>query len=139
MNGNSLAGAGKAEAFLRSRLHTDKIFGNLQNPCDFLPHQRNMRLQFRGLCQNGSVHVGYGKALGADQHTNLPQKFQTVSTLVTGIGIREMLTNVTQRSGTEQCIRYSMQQYIRIGMTEQTLIIRNINAADNQFSVSVSL
>ena len=73
--------------------------------------------------------------MGGDDLCHLAGQLQRVRTLVGGVVVREMLTDVPQRRRTQHGIHDRVQQHIGIGMTQQALFKRDLNAAQNELAV----
>ena len=81
------------------------------------------------------VDVADGIAVFSENPAHLAQQEHAVGALVGVVGIGKMLSDVAQRGGSEQRVHDRVCQYIRIGMTEQTVSVGNLHAAENQLSV----
>ena len=81
------------------------------------------------------VDVADGIAVFGENTAHLTQQEHAVGALVGVVGIGKMLSDISQRGGSEQGVHDRVCQYIRIGMTEQTVSVGNLHAAENQLSV----
>ena len=66
-----------------------------------------------------------------DHRTHEPA---AVGAAQTRVGIRKMPADVAQPRRTEQRVADRVQQHVAIGMAEQTLLERDVDAADHQLA-----
>ncbi|MNF99164.1 hypothetical protein D3C84_820540 [compost metagenome] len=90
-----------------------------------------MRGHFRRLGDDGVIDVADLPAFGVDQCDDMTQQRTAVGALELRVGVREMLADVTQCSGTEQGIAQGMQQDVTIGVSEQSEAVCNAHAAQS--------
>ena len=64
--------------------------------------------------------------------TRGPQQLERVGAAVALVGVGEVLADVTERGGAEQRVDDRVRQHVGIGMTEQPVRVRDLDAADDQ-------
>ncbi len=64
------------------------------------------------------------------------RQLQAVGTGVGGIGIREVLADVAQRSGTQHSVHHRMGQHIGVRVAQQALFKGHFHAAQDQLAAS---
>ena len=94
-----------------------------------------MRGQLRALAEDRGVDVADLIAVLGDDAGDLAGQGQRVRALVGGVVIREVLADVAQRRRAQHSVHYSVQQHIRVGVAEQTLLIRDLHAAHNELAI----
>jgi hypothetical protein len=77
------------------------------------------------------------KATFPDQNHRSPEKNEAGYAFISGVGIREMTPDVPQCSGPQKRVTDRMKEYIRIGMSEQTMRMGNLHPAQNQGTIFV--
>ena len=97
-------------------------------------HLRDVRRHLRRLGNEGGIHVADAPAGFAHQMQGLAQQDAAVDVLVLRLGVGEMAPDVAQRRRPQQRIANGMQQHIRIGMTEQAFLIRNVHPAEDKLA-----
>ena len=93
-----------------------------------------MRRHFWRLRNDGRIDVHDGPRSIGKHASHFSQQNAAVRTLVACIGIRKMPANVTQASRPEQRISDGMQQHIRIRVSVQPAIKRNVHSADDELA-----
>ena len=89
-----------------------------------------MRGHFWRLGDDGVVDIADFPAFGVDQPDHMTQQCATVGALELRVGNGEMLADIAQCHRTEQRIAERMQQYVAIGMRQQSEPVRNPHAAE---------
>ena len=88
-----------------------------------------MRRQLWRLAQKRSVDVACRPARARQHTANLLQQRNAVRALVSGVGVGEQLSDITQRSRAQQRVHHRMRQHIRVRMAKQPLFIRHRHTA----------
>lgn len=86
------------------------------------------------LCVEFGDRIHHTIACFSQQPVNLTHQFAAVDPLIARIGIGEMPADISQGSCPQQCITQSMQQHIRIRMTQQPFLIRNGHSPDDEIT-----
>ena len=120
-------------------LDTDLIQLKPQCACDVLPHPVNVRPHLRCLCNDRRINVLDEKSVFRKDFSHALCQLQRIGTFPFRIRIREPLADVSERRRAQKCVHNSMQQNIRIGMSEKPLFIRDFHSADDAFSAFCQL
>lgn len=131
MGGDTFFAARKPQPFRGRRLDRDAIGGKAERPGNGRTHGRDVRRQFRLLCNDGRVDIRYSITCIPYHVNDLFKQKYAGDVAVLFIGIRKMLPDITQGGGTQHGITDGMQQHIGIRMTKQAAIVRNRYAADD--------
>ena len=67
------------------------------------------------------------------QLSDLLKKRDARDPFIPGIRIREMLSDIAKRCGAEQGVHDRMDDHIRVRMSQQSLLIRDLHASQDQF------
>ena len=90
-----------------------------------------MRRELGRLREHGRIQIAELPAALAHERGNVPQQRNAVRALVARVGIRKVLADVTERERTEQGIHDGMREHIRVRVTVQTKLKRNVHTADD--------
>lgn len=134
MGGNPLSASRKTEPFFRSGLYADAVYRHAANPGDILSHFSKVRLQLGRLSHNGCIDITYSEAVFAEKQTDMLEQQEAVSPGISGVAVRKMDTDISERGGTEKRVHDRMGQHIRVGVAKQTKPRGNFHTAQNQFS-----
>lgn len=133
-SGHTLHRTGKAQAFLGGRLDTDGVFLKAAGYGDISAHLVDIGRKLRRLRADRAVNVMRLEA-GFLEHTDhIPQQLDAFRTLVFGIGIGKMLADISQRRRAQQRVHYGVDQNVRVGMTVESHLIWDLNAAEDQLT-----
>ena len=131
MRGNALFGAGKAQPLLGGRLDRNLLDRAADGGGKVLAHLQNVRRELGRLCEYGRIQIAELPAAFAHERGNVTQQRDAVRALVARVGIRKMLADVTERERAEQGIHDGMREHIRVRVTVQTKLKRNVHTADD--------
>lgn len=104
-----------------------------------LAHLQNVRRELGRWCEHGRIQIAELPAAFAHERGNVTQQRDAVRALVARVGIRKMLADVTERERTEQGIHDGVREHIRVRVTVQTKLKRNVHTADDARSPETSL
>ena len=90
--------------------------------------------QFGGLGNDGAVYIADGIAFGAYPTRHFAQQCRRVRAFELCVGVREMAANIAQRGRTQQGISNGVQQSIGVRMPQQSFVVPDIHATQNQFA-----
>ena len=79
----------------------------------------------------GRIQIAELPAAFAHERGNVTQQRDAVRALVARVGIRKMLADVTERERAEQGIHDGVREHIRVRVTVQTKLKRNVHTADD--------
>src|SRR3989304_6335270 len=105
------------------------------NPEDFGNpglHFGKVRQQLWPLRQDVRVDIADLVSLLSNKIGSLPQELQTRNTFETAVRVREHLSDITQATRAEQRVRDGMTQNISVRMSDQSLFMPDLDAAQNQ-------
>ncbi len=88
--------------------------------------------EFRFLGENNTVQIDDSITFLSDHVGDAPQHVGRVAIVVCRVVVWEQLANVTECCGTEQCVGDRVQQHIRVTMSHQTLVMRDLNTTQSQ-------
>jgi len=126
---NSVPAAGTPELFFCRGFDIDRVCVNAKYTRQIVPHVLDVWSELRTLRDNGCVDVVDAVSVFFQQRADMCGEDETVGTAVLGICVRKMFSDVTECCRTEQRIHDCMGQNVRIGMTEQSALVWNINTA----------
>ena len=90
-----------------------------------------VRRELGRLREHGRIQIAELPAALAHERGNVPQQRNAVRALVARVGIWKMLADVTERERAEQGIHDGMREHIRVRVTVQTKLKRNVHTADD--------
>ena len=131
MRGNALFGAGKAQSLLGGRLDRNLLDRAADGGGKVLAHLQNVRRELGRLREHGRIQIAELPAAFAHERGNVPQQRDAVRALVARVGIRKMPPDVTERECAEQGIHDGMREHVRVRVTVQTKLKRNVHTADD--------
>ena len=131
MRGNALFGAGKAQSLLGGRLDRNLLDRAADGGGKVLAHLQNVRRELGRLCEHGRIQIAELPAAFAHERGNVTQQRDAVRALVARVGIRKVPSDVTERERAEQGIHDGMREHIRVRVTVQTKLKRNVHTADD--------
>lgn len=129
MGGYALARPGEAHALLGGGFHADKFVADPAGGGNIAAHSVYIRAHFRPLSDNGAIDIHYRETFIRKHLNDLGEQLEAVRTLVFCVIVGEKAADIAERGGAEQGVAHGMEQHIRVGVTEQTFFIRNLNAA----------
>ena len=132
MGGDAFAGAGKAEAFFGRRLDADVSDIGAQRIGNIPAHLRDIRRKLWPLGDDGRVEIAEAVSGLCQSPADLAQQLHAVRAEIAVVVIREKLADVAHGRRAEQRVHDGMDKHIRVGMTVQSLFIRDRHAAENQ-------
>ena len=116
--------------FHRLRLDMNVIGSNAQCVGDFRLHYRKVWQQFGLLCQDVRIDITDLVSLLADEISGISQELQTRYAFEAVIRIRKHFTDIAEPTGAEQGIRNGMTEHISVGMSAQSVRMRQSDATD---------
>ena len=90
-----------------------------------------MRRELGRLREHGRIQIAELPAALAHERGNVPQQRNAVRALVARVGIRKMFADITERERTEQGIHDGVREHVRVRVTVQTKLKRNVHTADD--------
>ena len=90
-----------------------------------------MRRELGRLCEHGRIQIAELPAAFAHERGNVTQQRDAVRALVARVGIRKVLADVAERERAEQGIHDGVREHIRVRVTVQTKLKRNVHTADD--------
>ena len=129
MASHALLISGKAKAFFRCCLDIDPADIYVQRTCDILLHSFNIGSQLRSLGDHGHIDIADPITGFPYPLSHNPQQHQRIRSLIGGIRIREVFSDISQSCSAQQRIGNRVKQHIRIAVTKQSPFIFDLYAA----------
>ena len=107
----------------------DILFVYAHHVSEGLLHQGDVCFQLRTLGADSSVDIAYAVALGGDELYGAAQEYLAVDILKFACGVGEVIAYVAQVSCTQEGIADGMDEYIGIGVAEETSVVFEADAA----------
>lgn len=102
-----------------------------------LRHLVTSRRQLRAFTDHCCVDIPRFETRSTNEPSHLGEQTDAVSTGPLRIGIGEMLTDIAEPSGSEQCIGAGMSDDISIAVTHQSALALEHHSTQNQFSFRI--
>lgn len=135
MGGDAFAAARETEMLGGGGFHRDGFERQSQVVGDVLNHLRDVGKQFGGLRDDGDIDIDRMKvALLAYYPRGLAQQHAGIRALVARIGVREMISDVTQGCGPEQCVRERVERDISVAVAQQPEMMGDFDSAQNELA-----
>src|SRR5687768_3752184 len=131
---DALATADEAEAFGSLGLYAHRVGLDPEIRGEVGTHRGDVGRHPGRLGDDGRIDVYYPVAVAGQQRRHLAQQSPAVDALVTRIAVGEMRTDIAQRRGAEQRVAQRMDQHVGVGVPGQSLVVRDLDAADDQLS-----
>ena len=112
----TLSGADKPESFVRRCLYRDLPASNVQCICNIPAHLVDIGTDARRFQNDGCIYVDDAAPVLQKETAHMPQEDETRDTLVAGISVREMFSDVPKRGRAKQRIGDGMKENVGIGM-----------------------
>src|SRR5436190_5440279 len=103
-----------------------------QGRSDVVLHFHDMGKNFRFLGNNCRVEVDDSSTSFGDLPACFFEEHPACCSTPSGVGIGKEMANIALTQGAENRVTDSMHQHVGIGMSLETLGMRNINTAQNQ-------
>ena len=97
-----------------------------------MPHLRDVGRQLGRLRQHGGIHIADLPAVVRQMRRYLLQKAQTVRAPPALVAVGKQPADVAQRRRTQQGVHHRVGQHIRVGMSQQSPLIGDVDAAQYQ-------
>lgn len=95
-------------------------------------HGFSIRMKFGFLCKNCDIHIFYLQPFFSNQLANFFQKLHAVGIFKLLISVRKVQPNVSQSCCAQECVHYGMREDISVGMTIETLLVRDVDACEDE-------
>lgn len=124
----------KAEPLLGRRLHADTACLDTHCRGKSFAHERDMWRELRALGDHRTVNIPDIVAVLSQDTADLTQKLNTVSAEKAVVIVGKKLADIAECGRAEKRVHKRVRQNIRVGVTEQTLFIAYLNAAEDELS-----
>lgn len=131
VGGPALASADETEGLAGRRFDGNQKWGDLQRVSDVLAHPVHIRSDFRLFQHESGVDVHDVQPVLRQQVCNMLEENQAGDAFETGIAVGKVPADIPQCSRTKKSVGDGMQEQIRIGVSFEASIIRNLHATDN--------
>ena len=130
---DTFAATNRAEAFVCRRFNADAEFTQANRIRNCFSHSWNVRRDLWRFCDQRRVHVQRPRMNFAQQSCHSPQNLDAANPANRFVRVREMMADVSFADCTQQCVRNRVANHIGVRMAFQPAIVRNLDAAQDQF------
>src|SRR5207248_2074098 len=130
--GDSLFSTDNAEMLHGFCFHVNVVRGNAKHLRDLRLHFWKVWKQFRTLREDVRIDVADLVAFLSNVIGRMPQEFEARNSFIPIIRIRKHFADVSESACSEQRVGDCVAQDVTIGMSDESLFVRDFNTAKNE-------
>ena len=131
---DALRAAKETEFLVRGRFHAHAAERQFQASGELLADGVEVRRDLRRFGDERGIYVNDARFVGGDQVHDAREDFRGTDAADGFVRVREMVADVPGGDRAEQRVGNRVDEDIRIGMAVETLIVRDLDAAEDQRS-----
>src|SRR6185369_6253529 len=128
------AAADGSHLFGGLRLDANLVELDAERAGDALAHRGDVRGEARRLRDHRRVDVADVPAGAADTPCRFGEQRERVGALVLRVALGKVVADVAERSGTEERVGDRMAERVGVGVAEQAVRVRDLDAAEDELS-----